>query len=70
MKHSDESQLAILYKVLDDIAWQLEPEHLDYLYRRLSSIPLGDYLCPTVDLVKELSRFTYKVCRRVCGIGL
>ena len=52
--------LQILYKVLDDIAWQLEVEQLDYLFDRLRRIPLEEFLMTTVDLVKELSRFTYK----------
>lgn len=60
MKRSEESVLAVLYKVLDDIAWQLEVEHLDYLFDRLHKIPLNEFLLKTVDLVKEMSRFTYK----------
>lgn len=70
MKRNEESTLAILFKVLDDVAWQLEVEHLDYLFDKLRAIPLDEFNLPTVDLMKEMSRFTYKVgCGCVCRLS-
>jgi hypothetical protein len=60
MRRNETAELEVLYKVMDDIAWQLETGQLDYLFQRLRRIPFSEYLLATVDLVKELSRFTYK----------
>jgi hypothetical protein len=57
----EESTLAIVLKVLEDIVWQFDKEHLDYLFTCLRKVPVDQYVPATVDMFKELSRFTYKV---------
>ena len=61
MKNYDEGTLLILYSLLTDISWNLSEEHLDYLLKKLRGIPMKNYISSTIELIKELSRFTSTV---------
>jgi hypothetical protein len=60
IKNNDDGTLKILYKVLEDVAWQLEQSLVDYLFEKLRQIPLAEYMSATVNLIKEMARWTYK----------
>ena len=48
MRRCDEARLAIIYKVLDDIAWNLQVAHLTYLFHKVrTDIPLREYTIGT-----------------------
>ena len=57
MRRDDETQLQTLYKLLDDLAWQLSSQHILYLFELVESIPLPEYQLATLDLIKELTRW-------------
>ena len=57
MRRDDETQLQTLYKLLDDLAWQLSSQHILYLFSLVESIPLSEYQLATLDLIKELTRW-------------
>ena len=57
MRRDDETQLQTLYKLLDDLAWQLSSQHILYLFSLVESIPLPEYQLATLDLIKELTRW-------------
>ncbi len=60
IKNSDDNTLKILYKVLEDVAWLLEQSLIDYLFEKLRQIPMIEYMTATVNLLKEMARWTYK----------
>jgi hypothetical protein len=60
MKRGDDATLTVLYKVLDDIAWHLEVTHVDFLFAKLAAIPMAELTVAALELMKELSRWTYK----------
>ena len=57
MRRDDETQLQTLYKLLDDLAWQLSSQHILYLFSLVESIPLSEYQLATLELIKELTRW-------------
>lgn len=60
MRRQEDATLAILFKLLDDIAYQFDLDHLLYLFDRMAEIPCEEYVSPTLDLIKELGRMSYK----------
>ena len=58
MKRDDDVQLQTLYKLLDDLAWQLSSQHILHLFSLVESIPFAEYQLATLDLIKELTRWT------------
>ena len=58
MKRDDELQLQTLYKTLDDLAWQLSSSHILYLFSLVESIPFAEYQLATLDLIRELQKWT------------
>ena len=57
MRRDDETQLTALYKLLDDLAWQLSSQHILYLFQLVEQVPLAEYQLQTLDLIKELTRW-------------
>ena len=53
--------------MLDDVAWQLDPALVQYLFGKIAAIPFSEQIVPTLDLVKELARWTLKVAATFCA---
>lgn len=61
MRTQDDTLLPILYKVLDEISYRFNADHLAFLFLRLNQIPLEDYTTDTIDLISKLAKFSDKV---------
>ncbi len=59
-RRNEETTMVTLFKVIDDIAWQFDAFHVEYLFNRMAEIPFEEYISSTLDLLKELSRLTYR----------
>ncbi|SPQ99121.1 unnamed protein product (mitochondrion) [Plasmodiophora brassicae] len=54
IRWQDEIAAEILYTVLDEISFDLSPEHIKHLLKRVSSVNLKDYVVHTLDLILRL----------------
>ena len=61
MRTQDDTLLPILYKVLDEISYRFDADHLAFLFLRLDRIPFEDYTTDTIDLISKLAEFSDKV---------
>jgi len=54
----DNDALSALYKLLEDIAWQLSNDHVLYLFAKLRGMPAHEHTPQSLELARELCRWS------------